>query len=116
MNRRCFLKSTLGVTIAPAAITLISTRVSGQTNWPAHDVTIIVPFPPGGQADFAARPVAAALQKTFGKAFVVENRAGGAGGSVGNAIAARASPDGYTLFDGVVVSGGPSGGRQVVRT
>ena len=52
---------------------------------------MIVPFPPGGQADLAARPVAAALEKIFGRGVIVENR-GGAGGGVGNAAAAGPSP------------------------
>lgn len=59
---------------------------------------MIVPFPAGGQADLAARPVAIALERMLGKPFIVDNRAGGAGGSVGNAQAARAQPDGYTLL------------------
>ena len=59
---------------------------------------MIVPFPAGGQADLAARPVALALEKILGKSVIVDNRAGGGGGSVGNAAAARAEPDGYTLL------------------
>ena len=59
---------------------------------------MIVPFPAGGQADLAARPVALALEKILGKPVIVDNRAGGGGGSVGNAAAARAEPDGYTLL------------------
>jgi len=58
---------------------------------------MIVPFPPGGQADLAARPVAAALEKLLGRAVVVDNRQG-AGGAIGNAVAARAEPDGHTLL------------------
>src|SRR4051794_25854954 len=58
---------------------------------------MIVPFPPGGQADLAARPIAAALEKILGQSVVVESR-GGAGGSVGNAAVARAAPDGHTLL------------------
>ena len=56
-----------------------------------------MPFPPGGQADLAARPIAAALEKLLGQPVIVENRGGG-GGSIGNAAAARAAPDGYTLL------------------
>ena len=59
---------------------------------------MIVPFPAGGQADLAARPVAIAMEKILGKSVIVDNRAGGGGGSVGNAAAARAEPDGYTLL------------------
>ena len=58
---------------------------------------MIVPFPPGGQADLAARPVAAALERILGRAVIVENR-GGAGGAVGNAAAAKAEPDGDTIL------------------
>src|SRR4051794_31192531 len=68
-----------------------------QSGWPARNITMIVPFPPGGQADLAARPVAAALEKLLGRSVVVENR-GGAGGAVGNAAVARAEPDGHTLL------------------
>ena len=70
---------------------------SGRGAWPTRAVTMIVPFPPGGQGDLAARPVAAALERRFGQPFVVENR-GGAGGAIGNAAAARAAADGYTLL------------------
>ena len=64
---------------------------------PSRTITMIVAFPPGGQADLAARPVAAALEKVLGKSVVVDNR-GGAGGMIGNAAAARAEPDGHTLL------------------
>ena len=68
-----------------------------QAPWPNRIVTVVVPFPPGGQADLAARPLAAALERSLRQPFVVENR-GGAGGSVGNAAVARAEPDGHTLL------------------
>ncbi len=58
---------------------------------------MVVPFPPGGQADLAARPIAQALEKLLGKPVVVDNR-GGAGGALGNAAVARAEPDGHTLL------------------
>ena len=98
MDRRRFLGSAIKILGLPATIPLIDAPAIGETNWPTRNVMMIVPFPPGGQADFAGRPVAAALQKILGQPVVVENRAGGAGGSVGNAIVARAPPDGYTLL------------------
>jgi tripartite-type tricarboxylate transporter receptor subunit TctC len=58
---------------------------------------MVVPFPPGGQGDLAARPVAIALERILGRSVIVENR-GGAGGALGNAAVARAEPDGYTLL------------------
>jgi tripartite-type tricarboxylate transporter receptor subunit TctC len=68
--------------------------------WPTRPVKIVVPFPPGGTADTLGRLVAAKLGESLKASFVVENR-GGAGGSVGSDLVAKAAPDGYTL----VVSG-----------
>jgi tripartite-type tricarboxylate transporter receptor subunit TctC len=70
---------------------------AAQGVWPTRTIKIVVPFPPGGQGDLAARPIADALQKRLGQAVIVENRAGG-GGKTGNAAVARADPDGYTLL------------------
>ena len=63
--------------------------VVAAMEWPTHTISMIVPFPAGGQADLAARPVALALEKILGKSVIVDNRAGGAGGAIGNAAAAR---------------------------
>ena len=98
MDRRRFLKNAIWVAVSPAALPLIGAEAVGQPSWPTRNLMMVVPFPPGGQADFAARPMAAALEKILGRPVVVENRAGGAGGSIGNAIVARAAPDGYTLL------------------
>ena len=65
--------------------------------WPTRPVTFIVPYPPGGGTDIIARSVQEPLSKQLGQPIVIENR-GGAGGSVGTAAAARATPDGYTLL------------------
>ena len=65
--------------------------------WPQKPVHFIVPFPPGGATDISARLLAERLQDIWGQTVVIENR-GGAGGGVGAAEAARAAPDGYTLF------------------
>lgn len=96
MHRRDVIKSALVLPLLSSA-PFQTPPASAQAKWPARNVTIIVPFPPGGQADIAARAVGAVLEKSFGQPIVVDNRAGGAGGSVGNAAAARAAPDGYTL-------------------
>ena len=93
MKRRDLL---LGLGLLPAA-GLVRSRALAQERWPTRTVTMVVPFPPGGQADLAARPVAAVLERLLGQSVVVENR-GGAGGAVGNAAVARAEPDGHTLL------------------
>jgi len=99
MKRRDFLKGAAAFPlIAPPALDIFANAARAQGAWPERNITVIVPFPPGGQADLAARPVAAALEKILGRPVIVENRAGGGGGSVGNAAAARAAPDGYTLL------------------
>ena len=68
-------------------------------DWPARPVTIIVPFPPGGNTDSMARILAQKLSEKFGRNFVVENRAG-ASGSIAMTDLVRATPDGYTLVFG----------------
>ena len=95
MNRRELLKAAAALPLTPAAF---SGAALAQGAYPSRNITMIVPFPAGGQADLAARPVAAVLEKILGKPVIVDNRAGGGGGSVGNAAAARAEPDGYTLL------------------
>jgi tripartite-type tricarboxylate transporter receptor subunit TctC len=69
--------------------------------WPARPVTFVVPFPSGGGTDAFARPLSAVLTKNLGKQLIVDNR-GGAGGTVGASVAAKAAPDGYTFFMGAV--------------
>lgn len=66
-------------------------------DFPSRAITVVVGFPPGGQADLAARPVAAALERSLRQPVVVQNRAGGAG-AIGSGFVARAPADGYTLL------------------
>ena len=66
-------------------------------HYPNRPITIVVPFPAGGLTDVPARLAATMLQDKLGQGVVIENRTGGSG-VVGAAYAARATPDGYTLF------------------
>jgi tripartite-type tricarboxylate transporter receptor subunit TctC len=79
-----------------AAAALLSFAAHAQS-WPQKPVRFIVPFPPGGATDISARLVGEKLTQIWGQQVIIENR-GGAGGGVGAAEAARATPDGYTLF------------------
>ena len=72
-----------------------------QSTWPTKPVTMIVPFPAGGGTDAFARPLSAQFARLTGKQLIIDNR-GGAGGTLGASIAAKAQPDGYTLFMGAV--------------
>ena len=78
------------------ALALLAGQAWAQA-WPAKPVRFIVPFPPGGSTDVAARTVAERLTRAFGQQVVVDNRGGG-GGAIGTVEAARAAPDGYTLL------------------
>jgi tripartite-type tricarboxylate transporter receptor subunit TctC len=70
-----------------------------QQPYPARPLRMIVPFAPGGGSDIAARILAEALTQPLGQTVIVENRAG-AGSTIGTDIAAKATPDGHTLFLG----------------
>ena len=88
----------LGAAWAALAATGASAQQSG---WPSKPVNLVVPFPAGGGTDAFARPLAAQFARLTGKQLVIDNR-GGAGGTLGAGIAARAPADGYTLFMGAV--------------
>jgi tripartite-type tricarboxylate transporter receptor subunit TctC len=78
----------LGLLVAPAA----------AQPYPHRTVSVVVPFPAGGSVDVVARLLVQKLNESFGNMFIVENRAGGAGGAVGANAVAKAAPDGYTLM------------------
>jgi tripartite-type tricarboxylate transporter receptor subunit TctC len=92
MQRRIALFNLLG-----AMLLVLPALAVAQAAWPAHPITMIVPFPPGGLADLVARPVAEALSRELGQPVVIENKAG-AGGGIGMGLAAKAKPDGYTVL------------------
>ena len=87
--------------LTAAACAAFSVGAQAQSTWPTKPVTLIVPFPAGGGTDAFARPFSAQFAKQSGKTLVIDNR-GGAGGNLGAGIAAKAAPDGYTLFMGGV--------------
>src|SRR3990172_3252539 len=78
-------------------VSLLAPLANAQDAFPSKAVNMIVPFPPGGQADLAARPLAAAMTQLLKQPVVVINRPG-ASGAVGNRAVAAAAPDGYTLL------------------
>jgi len=86
--------------IAALAVALIGLAPipASADNYPSRTVSIVVPYPPGGSVDGVARIIAQKLSEIPGQNFIVENRAGGAGGIVGANYVAKAAPDGYTLL------------------
>jgi tripartite-type tricarboxylate transporter receptor subunit TctC len=80
---------------ALAAVT-VSAGALAQA-WPNSTVTMVVPWPPGGPSDIAARPLAKQLTETLGQPFVIDNRGGG-GGNIGSGVVARAAGNGNTLL------------------
>ena len=86
-----------------AAAGAMGLPLAGQTQstWPTKPVNLVVPFPAGGGTDAFARPLSVQFAKQTGKTMVIDNR-GGAGGTLGAGVAAKAAPDGYTLFMGAV--------------
>jgi tripartite-type tricarboxylate transporter receptor subunit TctC len=85
------------------ALSFLAFSVVGAAAWaaekafPNRPLRYIVPFPPGGSTDIVARIVAAALSDNLGVQVVIDNR-GGAAGTIGAEVAARSTPDGYTIF------------------
>ena len=94
-QRRDFLKAMAAVTGS------LPLWAQAQSSWPTKPVNLIVPFPAGGGTDAFARPMSAQFAKLTGKQLIIDNR-GGAGGTLGAGIAAKAAPDGYNLFMGAV--------------
>ncbi len=73
--------------------------------YPAKPIRIVVPYPPGGTTDVLARMLGQRITEKLGQTVIVDNR-GGAGGSIGTEIVAKAAPDGYTLVLGTVATHG----------
>jgi tripartite-type tricarboxylate transporter receptor subunit TctC len=84
--------------VALAALTAMLPEARAE-DYPTHNVTILVPFAPGGGTDLLARAYGQILEKEYGKPFVIENRPGG-GTTIAATATANATPDGYTLMQG----------------
>jgi tripartite-type tricarboxylate transporter receptor subunit TctC len=85
------------------ALTVVAalTAPAAAQDWPAKQVTMIVPFSAGGTTDLFGRLLAQHMQAKFEKPFIVENKPG-AGGNIGASLVAKAAPDGYTFLVGTV--------------
>jgi len=92
LPRRKFLHLAAGTATVPVA----SRIASGQT-YPTRPVRFIVPYPPGGATDVAARVIGEYLSRSFGQQIAVENKSGG-GSLIGIESAAKSTPDGYTVL------------------
>jgi tripartite-type tricarboxylate transporter receptor subunit TctC len=83
--------------LALGMLAWLPSAATAQT-YPSRTVTVVVPFPAGGSVDGVARILVQKLNETMGQHFIVENRAGGASGTVGANAVAKAAPDGYSLL------------------
>ena len=89
VSRRTLLAGIAAAPFVPTA--------SAQGAWPNRPVSVMVPYPPAGGADTTARILYARVGTILGQQFVIENR-GGAGGTIGEAVVAKAAPDGYSIL------------------
>ncbi|MDM0034515.1 tripartite tricarboxylate transporter substrate binding protein [Variovorax sp. J22P271] len=100
MQRRTLIHTAL----ASLAAGLPALPALAQPSWPTgKPITYLVPFPAGGTTDLLARLIAQKLGPALGTSVIIDNK-GGAGGSIGSEIAARAAPDGFTLLGGTISS------------
>jgi hypothetical protein len=111
MNRRELLKAAAALPLAQAGL---ANSVQAQAAWPARTIAMIVPFPAGGQADLAARPVALALENILGKSVIVDNRRRRRRIDRQRGGGARRARW-LHIADDAVVAGGVAGSRPAVR-
>src|SRR5262245_21359207 len=96
-------RAILAILLASACIAGAPVAAMAQ-DYPSRIIRLIVPFPPGGPTDVIARIVADSTAPVLGQTIVVENRPGGAAGTVGTRSVVAADPDGYTLLLSIVGS------------
>ena len=96
-SRRRFLAMAGSLPMAAAAFG--TQAIAQEAGWPKRVITIVVGFPPGSINDVISRAMAPVLSASLGQPVIVENK-GGAGGTLGTRVVARAEPDGYTLMLG----------------
>jgi tripartite-type tricarboxylate transporter receptor subunit TctC len=90
MTKRVFLS------VTAAAVAMLAGQPAGAQPYPNHPITVIIPFAGGSASDVVSRIMFDKMSKSMGQPIVIENRPG-AGGNIGTAAAAKATPDGYTL-------------------
>lgn len=94
LSRRTLLGGLLGLALT---LSLPTTSVHAQTQYPSQSIRMVIPGPPGGATDIITRLVSAELSKELGQNVWVDNKPG-ASSTIGNNIVAKAAPDGYTLL------------------
>src|SRR6266540_4083655 len=92
-------RSTPTIPFLAACLSVVATVSVSAQSYPTKSITVVVPFPAGGPSDVVARIVTDHMGRTLGHQLVIEN-VGGAGGTLGSARVATATPDGYTLLAG----------------
>ncbi len=104
MQRRTLIHRSIAASALLLGASLATAPAMAQGTWPTGKaITYMVPFPPGGNTDTLARVISQPLSQALGTPVVIDNK-GGAGGSVGSALAARAPADGYTILGGTISS------------
>jgi tripartite-type tricarboxylate transporter receptor subunit TctC len=97
MSAKLTRRFLLGGLLAAPFVRSASAQAASTETWPSRPVRVMVPYPPAGGADTTARIVYNKLSQMLGQQFVVENK-GGAGGTIAEALMAKAEPDGYSVL------------------